>query len=72
MFVGSVSSSTVAAVILLILIVVAGSMRRSSPVIVISLIILIVGLGFSTVGNSKRNAKTIVGAMLYVIGGKVH
>ena len=45
-------------------------MRRSSPIVVVSLLILIVALGFSTVGNTKRDAKTVFGAMLYVIGGK--
>ena len=47
-----------------------GSMRRSSPVVVVSLLILIIALGFSTVGNTKRDVKTVFGAMLYVIGGK--
>ena len=49
---------------------VSGSMRRSSPVVVVSLFILIVALGFSTVGNTKRDAKTVFGAMLYVVGGR--
>ena len=44
-------------------------MRRSSPIVVVSLLILMVALGFSTVGNTKRDAKTVFGAMLYVIGG---
>ena len=37
--------------------------------IVISLFIIIVGLGFSTMGNSKRDYKTLLGAVLYIIGG---
>ena len=47
----------------------SGAMRRASPVVVLSLLILFVALGFSTVGNSKRDYKTLVGAVLYVVGG---
>ena len=47
-----------------------GSMRRSSPVIVLSLLVLMFALGTSTVGNSKRDNKTIFGAIQYVIGGE--
>ena len=47
----------------------AGAMRPASPVVVVSLLILIVALGFSTVGNSKRDYKTLIGAVLYVVGG---
>ncbi len=48
----------------------AGSIRKSSPVVVVSLLILIVALGFSTVGNTKRDTKTVYGAVLYVTGGE--
>ncbi len=44
-------------------------MRPASPVVVVSLLILIVALGFSTLGNSKRDYKTLIGAVLYVVGG---
>ena len=46
-------------------------MRRSSPVIVLSLLVLILALGTSTVGNSKRDNRTIFGAIQYVIGGEL-
>lgn len=45
-------------------------MRKSSPVVVVSLFILILALGFSTVGNTKQDTKTVYGAVLYVTGGK--
>ena len=48
---------------------IAGAMRRSSPVLVISLFILIGALACSTLGNSRRDFKTLIGAVLYVVGG---
>ena len=45
-------------------------MRKSSPIVVVSLLILMLAFGFSTVGNTKRDTKTVYGAVLYVTGGK--
>ena len=47
-----------------------GSMRKSSPIVVVSLLILMLAFGFSTVGNTKRDTKTVYGAVLYVTGGR--
>lgn len=52
------------------LLFVAGSMRRAAPVIVLSLLVIMIALGLSTVGNTKRDNKTVFAAIIYVTGGK--
>lgn len=48
---------------------VSGSIRKSSPVIVLSLLVLITALGFATIGNNKKDSRTLVGAVLYIFAG---
>ncbi|KAI0230990.1 Voltage-dependent calcium channel gamma-5 subunit [Lamellibrachia satsuma] len=40
--------------------------RRSAPFVVIALLIMIAALSFSTLGNTKEDVKTLVGAVLYI------
>ncbi|KAK2192055.1 hypothetical protein NP493_40g08025 [Ridgeia piscesae] len=40
--------------------------RRASPFIVIALLIMIAALSFSTLGNTKEDVKTLIGAVLYI------
>lgn len=46
-------------------------MRKSAPFLVIALLTLIVGFGFATIGNTRGDHKTLVGAVLYIFGGEV-
>ncbi len=38
--------------------------------IVLSLLLMLVGLGLSTVGNTKRDYKTMIGAVFFIAGGQ--
>ena len=46
-----------------------GAIRKSSPLMVSSLLLLIIALGLSTVGNTKRDGKTLIGAVVYIMSG---
>ncbi|KAK2149392.1 hypothetical protein LSH36_454g02016 [Paralvinella palmiformis] len=48
------------------------AMRKASPVFVISLVLLIIAFTLSTLGNAKRDGKTISGAVFYIFSGTVH
>ena len=47
-----------------------GAIRKSSPVIVGSLLIQIIALALSTIGNTKKNVKTLIGAVLFISSGR--
>ena len=49
-----------------------GAIRKSSPVIVGSLLLMVTALTFSILGNSKRDARTLIAAILYVCSGQYH
>ena len=49
--------------------VIAGAIRQSSPVIVASLMLMITALAFSIIGNTRRDARTLIAAILYVCSG---
>ena len=47
----------------------AGGMRKSSPLIVGALFVIIAALACTIIGNSRGSNKTLVGAVLYILGG---
>jgi hypothetical protein len=48
----------------------SGAIRKSAPVIVGSLLVMVTALTFSILGNSKRDVRTLVAAILYVCAGQ--
>ena len=49
---------------------ISGAMRKSSPLIVVGLGVLLLAFVFSTVGITKNNKLTVVGAIMYAIAGE--
>lgn len=42
------------------------AIRKSSPIIVSSLFLLTIALGLSTIGNAKRDTRTLIGGVFYI------
>ena len=49
---------------------ISGAMRKSSPLIVVGLGVLLLAFVFSTVGITKNNKLTVVGAIMYAVAGE--
>lgn len=49
----------------------SGSIRRASPIIIAGLLLEFIAIALATIGNTKGDAKTIGGAVIYIFSGKL-
>ena len=67
---GGIRKAAPLIVVGLLTLLVSGGIRKAAPLIVVGLLVLVLAVTFSTLGNAKTNAKTLVGAVMYIFSGE--